>query len=456
MAAKKHTSVDGVRFVKAPRTEAAERTGSLNETVAGILRDVREGGDEAVRRFGKAFDKVDLDGFEVGSPAREAAVAALDPQTRADTEFAIERVRAFAEAQLATILPLEVEALPGLHLGHRVIPIERVGGYVPGGRYPLLSAPVMTIVPAKVAGCDEVIACLPPDAHQAMIAGCHLSGADRIFRIGGAQAIAAMAYGTETRARRRQDRRPGQRLRERGQAPGLRAGRHRPARRAERDLRRRRRNRRRRDDRHRPPGPGRARRAHPRRPDHHRSGARRGDARRTSSASFSDLPTAAVAGAAWENYGEIVLCEDEADDDRLLRRRRGRAPAGPHARPACDGGEAAQLRLAVHRAARQRGLFGQVLRHQPHAADHGGRAATPAGSGSAPTSRSARINGSTSAASRPSRPPRSARAPARAWRDTAAPRPCGWRGRPKRLVKGVLGGRRPVAAVRLGPPSPRA
>jgi len=79
-----------------------------------------------------------------------------------------------------------------------VIPVQTVGCYVPGGRYPLLSAPVMTIVPAKVAGVDNVIACLPPGAHPAMIAGCHLSGADRIFRIGGAQAIAAMAFGTET------------------------------------------------------------------------------------------------------------------------------------------------------------------------------------------------------------------------------------------------------------------
>ncbi|MDF2764771.1 MAG: histidinol dehydrogenase, partial [Rhodospirillales bacterium] len=111
---------------------------------------------------------------------------------------AIERVEEFARAQIATILPLETETLPGVHLGHRVIPIERVGAYVPGGRYPLLSAPIMTIVPAKVAGCAEVIACLPPGAHPAMIAGCHLSGADRIFRVGGAQAIAAMAYGTES------------------------------------------------------------------------------------------------------------------------------------------------------------------------------------------------------------------------------------------------------------------
>ena len=83
-------------------------------------------------------------------------------------------------------------------MGHRVIPIDRVGCYVPGGRFPLLSAPIMTIVPAKVAGVPEVIACLPPNAHEAMVAGCHLSGADRIFRIGGAQAIAAMAFGTET------------------------------------------------------------------------------------------------------------------------------------------------------------------------------------------------------------------------------------------------------------------
>jgi sulfopropanediol 3-dehydrogenase len=151
-----------------------------------------------VRHYSKAFDKVEVDRFEVTMAERAEALAELDPQTRADTEFAIANVRRFAEAQRETMLPLEIETLPGLHLGHRIIPIERVGCYVPAGRYPLLSAPIMTIVPAKVAGVDEVIACLPPNAHKAMIAGCHLSGADRIFRIGGAQAIAAMAYGTES------------------------------------------------------------------------------------------------------------------------------------------------------------------------------------------------------------------------------------------------------------------
>ena len=188
----------GVTYVKAPARNSVSDNAPVETLVAQILKNVRENGDAAVRQYSKEFDKAELDVFEVTPAEREAALAELAPQTRADTEFAIANVRRFAEAQLKTMLPLEIETLPGVHLGHRVIPIERVGCYVPGGRYPLLSAPIMTIVPAKVAGVDEVIACLPPNAHRAMIAGCHLSGADRIFRIGGAQAIAALAYGTET------------------------------------------------------------------------------------------------------------------------------------------------------------------------------------------------------------------------------------------------------------------
>ena len=189
---------DKVTWVKAPSRNAESDNKPVAELVAKVLADVKARGDAAVRDYSRDFDKADLAAFEVTPEQRAAAVANLDPQTRADTEFAIANVRRFAEAQLATILPLDVEPLPGVFMGHRVIPIERVGCYVPGGRFPLLSAPIMTIVPAKVAGVDEVIACLPPNAHEAMVAGCHLSGADRIFRIGGAQAIAAMAYGTET------------------------------------------------------------------------------------------------------------------------------------------------------------------------------------------------------------------------------------------------------------------
>jgi histidinol dehydrogenase/sulfopropanediol 3-dehydrogenase len=189
---------DRVTFLKAPARDSTIDNAPVEALVAEVVKAVRARGDAAVREYAKAFDKSDIERFEVSQDEREGALDTLHPQTRADTEFAIANVRRFAEAQLKTMLPLDMESLPGLHLGHRVIPIERVGCYVPGGRYPLLSAPIMTIVPAKVAGVDEVIACLPPNAHRAMIAGCHLSGADRIFRIGGAQAIAAMAYGTES------------------------------------------------------------------------------------------------------------------------------------------------------------------------------------------------------------------------------------------------------------------
>lgn len=188
----------GVSFVKKPGRNAVSDNAPVEQTVSEVLDAVRTRGDEAVREYSMKFDKADLSVFEVSDAERQKALDELDPQSRADTQFAIDNVRAFAEAQLTTILPLEVEPLPGVHMGHRVIPMQRVGCYVPGGRYPLLSAPVMTIVPAKVAGVEEVVACLPPNAHPAMIAGCHLSGADRIFRIGGAQAIAAMAFGTET------------------------------------------------------------------------------------------------------------------------------------------------------------------------------------------------------------------------------------------------------------------
>ncbi len=190
--------ITGISFIKAPGRNAATDNAEVERTVKEVLAAVRDRGDAAVREFSRKFDGAAPAVLEISRQERLAAVAGLDPQTRADTEFAIERVRAFAQAQRDTILPLEVEMLPGLHLGHRVIPIRRIGAYVPGGRYPLLSAALMTIIPAKVAGCDEVIACLPPRSHPAVIAGCEMSGADRVFRVGGAQAIAAMAFGTES------------------------------------------------------------------------------------------------------------------------------------------------------------------------------------------------------------------------------------------------------------------
>lgn len=187
-----------IEFIKRPQGMDAAADASLTQTVSDIVAAVRARGDHALRDYSQRFDGVTPAQFEVSPEDIESALGGLDPQTRRDSEFAIAQVRKFAEAQLATMKPLEVETLPGVHLGHRIIPIKTVGCYVPGGRYPILSAPVMSIVPAVVAGCDEIIACLPPAAHPAMIAICHLAGAHRIFKVGGAQAIAAMAYGTES------------------------------------------------------------------------------------------------------------------------------------------------------------------------------------------------------------------------------------------------------------------
>ena len=187
-----------VSWIKRPQGQDAQADRSLTEKVSAIIERVKTEGDTALRAFSQQFDKVVPAQFEVSEQEIAEALEGMDAQTRRDSEFAINQVRRFAQAQLATMLPLEVETLPGVHLGHRIIPVQTVGCYVPGGRYPILSAPVMSIVPATVAGCEQIIACLPPGAHPAMIAVCHLAGAHRIFKVGGAQAIAAMAWGTES------------------------------------------------------------------------------------------------------------------------------------------------------------------------------------------------------------------------------------------------------------------
>ena len=190
--------LNDVIWIKHPQGLDAQADRSLTETVSGIIARVKDEGDAALRAYSQQFDKVVPAQFEVSEQEIAEALAGMDAQTRRDSEFAISQVRRFAQAQLATMQPLEVETLPGVHLGHRIIPVQTVGCYVPGGRYPILSAPVMSIVPATVAGCEQIIACLPPGAHPAMVAVCHLAGAHRIFKVGGAQAIAAMAWGTDS------------------------------------------------------------------------------------------------------------------------------------------------------------------------------------------------------------------------------------------------------------------
>lgn len=187
-----------LHFLKAAHDEGISSSDDINTTVTSVIEKVAGEGDAALSEYALRFDNIEMTEFQVSEAEINAAIEGMESITRADSEFAIEQVRAFAEAQRKSMTEVEVEHLPGVKLGHRIIPISRIGCYVPGGRYPILSAPVMSIVPAKVAKCEHIVACLPPKAHSSMIAVCHLSGADAIYRIGGAQAIAAMAYGTET------------------------------------------------------------------------------------------------------------------------------------------------------------------------------------------------------------------------------------------------------------------
>jgi sulfopropanediol 3-dehydrogenase len=171
----------------------------VRRTVEGILAAVKKRGDAAVREYSEQFDqwrpkklsRADLD----------AILAKVAPGTISDIRFAQAQIRNFAEHQRSAIRDIEVETLPGVKLGHRNIPVESVGCYVPGGRYPMVASAHMSIVTARAAGVKRIIACTPPnqgEPHAETIAAMMLGGADEIHVIGGVQAIAAMALGTET------------------------------------------------------------------------------------------------------------------------------------------------------------------------------------------------------------------------------------------------------------------
>lgn len=183
-------------------TDAADEADSkVRETVEGILDDVRRRGDAAVRRLSEKFDGWSPESFRLGDGEIMQLVDSLPQQTIDDIKFAQEQVRNFAQIQKDALRDVEVETLPGVTLGHRNIPVNSVGCYVPGGRYPMVASAHMSIVTAKVAGVPRVIACTPPNEggpHAATIAAMYLAGADGIYCLGGVQAVAAMAIGTET------------------------------------------------------------------------------------------------------------------------------------------------------------------------------------------------------------------------------------------------------------------
>jgi sulfopropanediol 3-dehydrogenase len=173
----------------------------VRETVESILAQVEERKDTAIRELSEKFDKWSPKDFHLSPSEVECAIAQVPKRDIEDIKFAQAQVRNFAQKQRDTMLDLEVETLPGVVLGHRHIPVNSIGCYVPGGRYPMVASAHMSIVTAKVAGVKRIIACAPPfkgGPHPAIVAAMHFGGADDIYVLGGVQAVAAMAIGTET------------------------------------------------------------------------------------------------------------------------------------------------------------------------------------------------------------------------------------------------------------------
>ncbi len=191
-----------IRHLKRPLAEApAIHDEAVTSTVRELIGEIETGGDAAVRRLAIRFDGLDRADYRLGKAEIDACVNGITRQQREDIEFAQDQIRNFAQAQRDTMADLEIETLPGVVLGHRHVPVDSVGCYVPGGKYPLLASAHMSVLTAKVAGCDRVITCAPPfkgAPAPLIVAAQHLAGADEIYALGGVQAVAAMAIGTET------------------------------------------------------------------------------------------------------------------------------------------------------------------------------------------------------------------------------------------------------------------
>ena len=190
-----------MRYLKrAADTEADER--AVRERVRDVLDRMRADGDDALREFTAKFDGVDRERPRLTDEEREAALDRLDDEQRRIIDHNHDRIRAFAERQLESLAAFEEEFGEGIRLGQTIRPIESVGAYVPGGRYPLLSSALMTVVPPAVAGVDSVVVCTPPAGddglpHPATVYAADLAGADEVFVAGGSQAVGAMAFGTD-------------------------------------------------------------------------------------------------------------------------------------------------------------------------------------------------------------------------------------------------------------------
>lgn len=202
MGFRKRRVIFMIRHIKTAQSSFAGGTdGSVTKAVEALLAKVETGGNKAVRELSVQFDKFDRDSYRLTKGEIANAINSLTRREREDLDFAQEQVRRFAQAQKDSLRDLEIETLPGVILGHRNVPIQNVGCYVPGGGYPLLASAHMTVLTARVAGCERIITCAPPfkgKISEKIVAAQALAGADEIYCLGGVQAIAAMAFGTET------------------------------------------------------------------------------------------------------------------------------------------------------------------------------------------------------------------------------------------------------------------
>ena len=176
-------------------------TKKVSDLVSQIIEDIRTNGDVAVRKLSLKFDNWSPSSFRLNDGQINQCIESLNSQAIADIEFAQKQIRNFAQHQKATMLPLEVETQPGIILGHKHIPVSAVGCYVPGGKYPLLASAHMSVITAKVAGVPRVVTCAPPYKGKpapAIVAAQAMAGADEIYCLGGVQAVAAMAIGTQS------------------------------------------------------------------------------------------------------------------------------------------------------------------------------------------------------------------------------------------------------------------
>lgn len=190
-----------IRYLKKGQDAAslAAADGQVRATVETILADIEKRGDQAVREYSKRFDQWDPADFLLSQDAIAQAMGRLSARELEDIRFAQAQIRRFAEIQRQSMQDVEVETRPGVVLGHKHIPVNNVGCYIPGGKYPLIASAHMSVLTAKVAGVPRVIATAPPyqgQPHPAIVAAMHMAGADEILVLGGVQAVAAMAIGT--------------------------------------------------------------------------------------------------------------------------------------------------------------------------------------------------------------------------------------------------------------------